>query len=84
MLNADIEKQLSQLQSPYDATVHGRALAMLTVLFSKCGDDHSQLSAVAGAVPAICKCVDAEDELVQVIALAVCVPYVACARNVPA
>jgi hypothetical protein len=38
MLNAEVEKQLKQLQSD-DAAVQGRALAMITVLFSRCEND---------------------------------------------
>jgi hypothetical protein len=38
MLNAEVEKQMTQLQSE-DVGVQGRALAMITVLFSRCEND---------------------------------------------
>jgi hypothetical protein len=42
MLNVELEKQLTQLQSE-DPAVQGRALAMITVLFSRC-EDESQVT----------------------------------------
>lgn len=45
MLNAEVEKQLANLQSE-DVTAQSRALAMITVLFSRCEND-SQVAKLA-------------------------------------
>ncbi|KAF6262957.1 armadillo-type protein [Scenedesmus sp. NREL 46B-D3] len=68
MLNAEVEKQLAHLQSE-DLAVQGRALAMITVLFSRC-DNESQVSAVAAAVPSLYSCLESSDQLVQANACA--------------
>jgi hypothetical protein len=44
MLNAEVEKQLANLQSE-DVAVQGRALAMITVLFSRC-ENESQVAKI--------------------------------------
>ncbi|WIA38506.1 hypothetical protein OEZ86_001828 [Tetradesmus obliquus] len=68
MLNAEVEKQLANLQSE-DVTAQSRALAMITVLFSRCEND-SQVSAVAAAVPSLYSCLESPDQLVQANACA--------------
>ena len=64
----ELEKQLHLLETAKDTAGQGRALAILTVLFSRgCGD--SQLAAVGGAIPHIARLLASNDPAVQVSAM---------------
>jgi hypothetical protein len=64
--DAELEKQISALQTAEDPISQGRALALLTVLLSRCSEDN--LATVAGCVPTITELATSSvDQLVQVI-----------------
>ena len=59
-----VDKQLAVLTAGDDPAIQGRALAMLTVLFSRCSE--AQVGAVAAALPQIQTALQSDNRLVQV------------------
>jgi hypothetical protein len=63
--DAELEKQITALQSAEDPSSQGRALALLTVLLSRCSEDN--FSTVAGCVQTLAELATSSlDQLVQV------------------
>jgi hypothetical protein len=63
--DAELEKQIEALRSAEDPAGQGRALALLTVLLSRCSEDN--FSTVAACIPTVTQLAStSEDQLVQV------------------
>jgi hypothetical protein len=63
--DAELEKQIAALRSADDSAGQGRALALLTVLLSRCSEDN--FSTVAACIPTVTELAStSEDQLVQV------------------
>lgn len=63
--DAELEKQIAALKSAEDPAGQGRALALLTVLLSRCSEDN--FSTVAACIPTVTDLASrSEDQLVQV------------------
>lgn len=61
----ELEKQIAALHNSEDSASKGRALALLTVLLSRCPE--SEFSTVAGVVPTLTELASqSTDQLVQV------------------
>eukprot|EP00878_Enallax_costatus_P004742 GHUV01004991.1.p1 GENE.GHUV01004991.1~~GHUV01004991.1.p1 ORF type:complete len:283 (+),score=82.35 GHUV01004991.1:334-1182(+) len=69
LFEAELEKQLRLLHTATESASQGRALAILTVLVSRCSSD-SQLAAAGGAVAHIAQLLASNDPLVQANACA--------------
>lgn len=65
LLDSELEKQISALQSASEPATQGRTLAIITVLVSRCSAD-SHIAAAGSAVPLIAHCLTVSDQIVQV------------------